>query len=125
MSELASVVVFSGDHARAVAFYRAIGIPLEDERHDDGPLHYACELGSVHFAIQPAETSGSAPSRRASGSTFPGFYVDSLDTVAADLSNLDAPLLGAHEQMPWGCRVVFQDPDGRPIEINQRNHCTA
>jgi len=34
-----------------------------------------------------------------------------------------APVLGEHERMPWGCRMVFQDPDGRPVEINQRHHC--
>jgi lactoylglutathione lyase len=123
MTQVASIVVYSAHHSQAAAFYRAIGLPLEDEEHDDGPVHYACELGPVHFAVYPAEGPGSAPNRRAAGSTFPGFYVDSLETVAAGLSKLSAPILGDHEHMPWGCRVVFQDPDGRPVEINQRDHC--
>jgi hypothetical protein len=32
-------------------------------------------------------------------------------------------VLAEHEQMPWGCRVLLQDPDGRTVEINQRDHC--
>jgi predicted enzyme related to lactoylglutathione lyase len=124
MTQVASIVVFSADHARSAAFYRAIGIPLEDEQHDQGPLHYARELGAVHFAVYPTTSQGSAPDWRESGSTFPGFYVDSLDTAAASLSLLHAPILQEHEQMPWGCRIVAQDPDGRPIEVNQRGHCS-
>lgn len=41
----------------------------------------------------------------------------------AELSRLAAPLLGAHEQMPWSCRIGADDPDGRPVKINQRGHC--
>jgi Glyoxalase/Bleomycin resistance protein/Dioxygenase superfamily len=125
MTSVSSIALFSTHHSQAAAFYRAIGIPLADEQHDDGPTHHACELRGVHFAIYPAESPGSAPDRRAGGSTFPGFYVESLDAVAADLSRLSAPILSDHEQMPWGCRVVFQDPDRRPIEINQRGHCPS
>ena len=32
-------------------------------------------------------------------------------------------MLTGHEQMPWGCRMVAEDPDGRAVEINQRGHC--
>ena len=31
-------------------------------KHDEGPLHYACELGPVHFAIYPADTTGGGDS---------------------------------------------------------------
>lgn len=123
MTEIGSLVLFSTDHERTAAFYRAIGVELEHEDHDDGPAHHAVELGPVHFAIYAAESAGRAPQRRAGGSTFPGFFVDSLDTTAATLTEMAAALLGQHEQMPWGCRMVFEDPDGRPVEVNQRGHC--
>jgi lactoylglutathione lyase len=121
--EIGSLVLFSADRDRTARFYRAIGIDLEREDHDDGPLHYAAELGPVHFAVYPAESAGRAPARRGGGSSFPGFFVDSLDATAASLAEVAAPVLGEHERMPWGCRMVFQDPDGRPVEINQRHHC--
>jgi len=53
---------------------------------------------------------------------FPGFYVDSLDEVTAALAG---SIVGDHEQMPWGCRILVLDPDGRTVEINQREHCPA
>jgi predicted enzyme related to lactoylglutathione lyase len=56
---------------------------------------------------------------------FPGFYVESLGRAAASLARAGAPVLTGHQQVPWGCRVVAEDPDGRADEINQRGHCPA
>jgi len=122
--EVSSLVLFTEHPERTAAFYRAIGLDLEDEDHDEGPVHHAVELGGVHFAIYPAASAGRAPDRRAAGSVFTGFYVDSLDAVTRALDALGAPMLSAHEEMPWGCRFVVADPDGRPVEVNQREHCT-
>lgn len=124
MTEIGSRVLFSTDADRAAAFYRCVGVDLGHEDHDGGPAHYAVELGPVHFAIYAAESNSRAPARRGGGSAFPGFFVDSLDTTAAALTEMSAPVLSRHEQMPWGCRMVFEDPDGRPVEINQRGHCS-
>lgn len=124
MTAFGSLVFFSAHFQRAAAFYRAIGVDLDREVHHDGPDHYAVEVGPIHFAVYPAESSGRAPARRASGSSFPGLFVESLDTVSAALAEMGAPILSSHEQMPWGCRIVAEDPDGRPVEINQREHCS-
>jgi hypothetical protein len=86
-------------------------------------VHVATELGSVHFAIYPAEPPGRAGERRSGGSLFPGFYVDSIDRAVEALALVRAPVLTGHEQMPWGCRIVAEDPDGRAVEVNQRGHC--
>ncbi len=125
MAQMASLVLYAADPAATAAFYRALGVMLEDEDHGEGPVHFAAELGPVHFAIYPAAGPGRAPPRQAGGSCFPGFYVPSLDQAARALAGLGAPLLTRHEVMPWGCRVVAEDPDGRPVEVNQREHCPA
>jgi len=125
MAELASLVLYAADPGATAAFYRALGVDLEHEDHGEGPVHFAAELGPVHFAIYPAEAPGRAPDRRSGGSAFPGFYVDALDHAAQALATAGAPILTEHQQMPWGCRVVAEDPDGRPVEINQRGHCPA
>jgi predicted enzyme related to lactoylglutathione lyase len=57
--------------------------------------------------------------------TTSGFYVESLDRVTEALARAGAPVLTEHDQMPWGCRVVAEDPDGRAVEINQRGHCPS
>jgi lactoylglutathione lyase len=121
--EISSLVLFSADSGRTVAFYRALGLPLVDERHEEGPPHMVTELGDIHFAIYQAESGGRAPGRRVAGSTFGGFYVGSLDQVQSELTSAGVRLLTEHERMPWGCRIVVEDPDGRAVEINQRGHC--
>jgi lactoylglutathione lyase len=123
VTEMASLVLFAADLSRTAEFYRAIGLDLEHEDHGEGPVHFALELGDVHFAIYPTEVSGRAPARRAAGSSFPGFYVAALDEVTESLRRMGVTILSEHDQMPWGCRVVVEDPDGRSVEINDRAHC--
>jgi hypothetical protein len=74
-------------------------------------------------AIYPAEAPGRARERRAGGSFFPGFCVEYLDLTVDDLAHAGASTLTEHEEMPWGCRVVAEDQDGRAVEVNQRGHC--
>lgn len=122
MTEFASLVLFSGRVKETVAFYKTLGVPLTDEDHDDGPVHYAADINGIHFAVYDAgERDIIAPAWRDPGSSFPGFYVDSLEAVEAALA--DARVLTGHQVRSWGCRIVVADPDGRPVEINQREHC--
>jgi lactoylglutathione lyase len=123
MAEMASLVLFSVDVDKGVAFYRAIGVELEGEDHGDGSVHFAAEVGGVHFAILSAAGAGRAPSWRESGSSFPGFWVASLADIVAALIEQGAPVLVEHQVREWGCRAVVEDPDGRAVEINQRDHC--
>ncbi len=125
--------------ADSIAFYSAIGVPLEEERHDDGPVHWACELGPVHFAVFEVETagrvsgddggaagagarvvaSGPSPGRRQPGATQFGFQVSNLQTAVDALRRCGAAILQEPEDVPWGRRAVIADPDGRPVELNQ------
>jgi predicted enzyme related to lactoylglutathione lyase len=124
MIDMSSLVLFATDPQKTAAFYCALGVPLEDEDHGEGPVHSAAEIGSVHFAIYPAETpSAGVTPWRGAGSAFAGFYVDSLDDAVASVTALGAPLLAGHQPRPWGCRALAEDPDGRTVEINQRDHC--
>ena len=86
-------------------------------------MHAAADLAGVHVALYPAHAPGRAPSRRAAGSTFAGLYVASLDDALAATLQVGAPLSSGHEKMPWGCRFVAEDPDGRAVEVNDRSHC--
>ena len=44
-----AVLLISDDAESLTRFYRdAIGLALEDERHEGVPLRYACELGATH-----------------------------------------------------------------------------
>jgi predicted enzyme related to lactoylglutathione lyase len=121
--EVASIVLFSSQATAVAEFYAAVGATLIDEQHDDGPVHFAVELGDVHFAIYQADGNTKVASHRQPGESFLGFYVDSLDAVIGAMSTLGNQPTTEHEQMPWGCRILFEDPDGRTVEINDREHC--
>jgi predicted enzyme related to lactoylglutathione lyase len=124
MVVIASMVLFAADLERTADFYRLLGITLEPERHDDGRLHAAGEVAGVHVAVYDAgPPAAPPPGFREAGSTFTGFYVDSLDDALAAVAGLGVRVLAAHEVRPWGCRAVVLDPDGRAVEVNQRNHC--
>jgi lactoylglutathione lyase len=123
VTEIASIVLFAAKADKTAEFYRAVGLHLAHEHHGEGPVHFATELGGVHFAIYEADASGRAATHRAAGSSFPGFYVESLDAATESLRRVGATVLTGHEQMPWGCRVVVEDPDGRAVEVNDRDHC--
>jgi lactoylglutathione lyase len=125
MTEMASLVLFAADAHRTGDFYRAVGLDLAEELHDEGTVHLAVELGPVHFAIYEAALPGRAPQRRSGGDTFPGFYTETLDEVSRALRELGVSFLRDHEPMPWGCRIVVEDPDGRAVEVNQKEHCPS
>jgi lactoylglutathione lyase len=125
MTELASLVFFVNDLVASARFFRALGVPLEHEAHDDGPSHWAAEIGSVHFAVYQADSGigTRASGFRSAATTFPGVYVTSLDSAVEALTQLGSRLIEPHQVRPWGCRIIAEDPDGRAVEINQRNHC--
>ena len=125
MIEVGALVLYARDMQKTAEFYRTLGIPLEKEDHGEGPVHFATELGPVHYAIYPSLAPGSGPARHSAGDTFHGLYVDSLDAVKDRLKAIGASMLSDHEIMPWGCRLVARDPDGRAVEVNQRGHCPA
>ena len=74
--DLGALVLFANRLSETVAFYRAIGLPLTEESHEDGPVHFAGELGSTHVAVFEA-AAGRACEHRVAGGTMPGFAVPS------------------------------------------------
>lgn len=125
--EVASLVLYASDRRRTAAFYRTLGLDLVDERHDGGPEHSVTNLGSVHFAVYQADRPDPAqpPPWHQPGCSFPGVWVEDLEATTGALRSAGHPVLLDHETRSWGCRTVVADPDGRPIELNQRDHCAA
>ena len=123
VQDVGALILFSPRLEQAIAFYRAIGVPLEEEKHDDeGPLHYACELGSTHMAIYGTDAAkgGRAAEWRSGGSGYFGFAVDSLTDAVEAARRVGARILQEPEEYPWGPRALVEDPDGRVVEIFER-----
>jgi predicted enzyme related to lactoylglutathione lyase len=119
VKELGALILFTGEIERTVAFYREIGIPLEEEQHEDTPVHYACELGGVHMAIHEVGPDR-APRWRSGGSEYFGFAVASLDEAVAAARRTGARIKQEPEEFPWGPRALVEDPDGRIVELFER-----
>jgi lactoylglutathione lyase len=118
MIRVNAYIVWTPDVARAAAFYRALGVALVDEQHDDGPVHAAADVAGVHVAIYPVDGAHArAPGYRTAGGAMLGVEVPSLAVVLAAVG--DAPILRGPEEMPWGRRVVLADPDGRAVEVTE------
>lgn len=122
--QVASMVLFSRDPKRTASFYATLGVSFEGESHGAGPSHEAADVGGIHLAVYPEHKEAETPAWRVSGTTFVGFFVSSLERAVAQLKENGCPVIREHEWRPWGCRTVIADPDGRPVEVNQRNHCT-
>jgi predicted enzyme related to lactoylglutathione lyase len=96
-------------------FYKAIGMPLKDETHGDGPLHYACDLGGAHVAIYDSSESSLIPL----GDSMIGFHVDSLEETLEKAKVAGAKVVVEPQEVHWGRRAVIEDPDGHLIEFNE------
>jgi predicted enzyme related to lactoylglutathione lyase len=114
-----AIVIWTCRIDKSLEFYRAIGLDLEKEQHEDGPLHYVCELGDIHFAIFDG-SAGDAVARRNGGCTQIGFYVSDVDEAFAKTKQLGCEVVWEPRMMPWGRAALVCDPDGRPVELNQR-----
>jgi lactoylglutathione lyase len=112
-----AVILFTSRLEACARFYRAVGLDLRDERHEDGPAHLACDIDGIHVAVFEADGDGQAPAFREAGCSFIGFAVDSVDDALAAVAGLGAPVRQEPARYPWGRRAVVDDPDGRPVEL--------
>lgn len=119
---IGALVLFAENLDRTVEFYRLLGVPLVVDDHgddDEGPLHYACDLGGCHFAVFPGEGETTAPGFRKAGASFPGIVVESVTDVMDAVRGFGAAVIQEPSPYPWGVRAVVTDPDGRPVEVYQ------
>ena len=116
---IAGVLLISPEAKKLRDFYvDVLQLPLEDEVHDDVPLHYACELGSSHFAIHPAEDW---PGVATSNAQSPVILLESTDvnSLADRLRTAGADPNGPYDH-GFAYVVSFRDPDGNHVEILQK-----
>jgi catechol 2,3-dioxygenase-like lactoylglutathione lyase family enzyme len=117
---MSGVIVVSRQPGRVTEFYRdVLGLPLVEERHGETQLHWACELGDVHFAIHPAEDYPDDPAG-GPGPVKLAFMVFDLSGMVAWLDHCGIPLcyppadLGEESQI-----TAVRDPDGNLVELTQ------
>ncbi|HEY9791557.1 MAG TPA: VOC family protein [Candidatus Obscuribacterales bacterium] len=117
---MSAIILWTNRLKPTVEFYRALGLPLDEEQHEEGPLHYACHFGGTHFAVFEGEGAYAIP-RRESGATQIGLYLDDVDEAFSIAIKLGAQVVWQPRDMPWGRAALVCDPDGRAVELNQGN----
>jgi catechol 2,3-dioxygenase-like lactoylglutathione lyase family enzyme len=116
---LSGVILVSTEPSRLVRFYRDIlGVPLAEESHGDSELHWACELGDVHFAIHPAvDYPGEATT---AGGVKIAFMVFDLDPLVAWLAERGVELCYPPRRFGAESRITaVRDPDGNLVELTE------
>jgi catechol 2,3-dioxygenase-like lactoylglutathione lyase family enzyme len=97
------------------AFYQSLGVALASERHGQGPLHHAGQIGEAVFEVYPQQ-GDDAPDV----TTRLGFAVDDLGRVLETLQAAGTPVIRQAKTTAWGTQAVVRDPDGRAVELYQR-----
>lgn len=108
------LTLYSRQTGQAQAFYAAVGVNLLEERHGNGPLHVAAELGILALEVFDAAESGLGEF-----GTVLGLPVADLDAVCARLEALGAPVIRGAGLAGGKRRAVYRDPDGRAVYLFQ------
>lgn len=56
----AAVVLYAADIDVTRQFYETVGLAFVEERHDEGPVHYACDFQGIVLEIYPLKPGASA-----------------------------------------------------------------
>jgi hypothetical protein len=97
-------------------FYRMIGIDFTEEQHGTGPTHLTGPLGDAILELYPFTDDNAV----ADTTTRLGITVPNLVESVVALETLGTPIVSRPRQTRWGWRAIVRDPDGRVIELYQR-----
>ncbi|HTM67997.1 MAG TPA: VOC family protein [Candidatus Binatia bacterium] len=103
---------------RLLAFYRALGLAFKEEKHGNGPVHHACDLGGAVLEIYP-RYPGEADGLQ--DGIIVGLTVGSVEDALAALATAGfggppVPPAGAGRLLTANLR----DPDGRKVILRVR-----
>ena len=115
---LSAVLLVSREPERLAIFYRdVLGIPLEEEQHDETIKHYGCELGDLHFAIHPIENFRSG--EPGVGSVKLAFEIFDMNAFISHLKERGITPLYSPKPLGTSLITALRDPDGNEIEFTQ------
>jgi hypothetical protein len=101
-------------------FYEALGVELAEEKHGNGPVHYAGQIGEAILEVYPLPNGDAADTR-----TRLGFAVEKLAEVVQALRNVGVVVAREPQRTAWGLRAVVRDPDGRAVELYETQPSTS
>lgn len=109
-----ALVLRSPQLEKSVDFYRTLGLPLAKEQHDEGPVHFTCDLNRVHFSLYPTREGEDVRD-----DLVIGFEVEDLEEVVERARQWGSEIKIEPQTVPWGRRAMVLDPDCRKVELNR------
>ena len=115
---LSVVLLLAQDTATTATFYReAIEISLREEVHDGRHRHYAGQLGSLYFTIQPSLDLVEPGSRKGYDFLQLCFTVADLEDFLRDIERKGITPLHEPKHFEGTQYVTLLDPDGRHVRV--------
>src|SRR5262245_20978374 len=115
---LSVALLLAQDTARTAGFYRdVLGLSLREEEHDGRHRHYASQLGSVYFTIQPAADIVEGRPRRGYDFLQLCFTVADLDAFLRHLQEKEVTPLHPPQHFEGTTYTTLLDPDGRHVRV--------
>lgn len=109
------IVIKTKQLEKLVEFYQLIGLPFVYHQHGNCPFHYLTALENLVFELYPLTSTQPVDS-----STRLGFKVTDLDSLILILEKAAIEILPPQLTM-WDYTALVRDPDGRTIELTQKN----
>ena len=115
MAQLNLLVIRATDPSNLARFYSLLGLKFVEEKHESGPPHLSCDLGSSVFEIYPLGSKG----QPTTGARL-GFAVQSLAETLRNLASLgSSKILQPPHETEWGLTAVVLDPEGHKVELRE------
>lgn len=105
------LVIYVADIDRSKQFYDVIGLSFSEEKHGNGPRHYAAQIGSSVFELYPASKGDEGSKVRL------GFRVPSIESKLQALQATGGQVVSPLRHSSVGRRAVVADPDGHRVEL--------
>lgn len=113
------VVLYAQNLQTSLDFYVAIGLSFVEEQHGTGPIHFACECENLVIELYPAKEANDVSTHNVMLS----FKVASLEEALAALNSRGIEPKSAPKDSSWGRWVNVVDPDGRTVQLVEKELC--
>jgi hypothetical protein len=116
-----ALVLYAHDLATTRDFYEALGLAFAEEKHEIGPVHFACDFGGFVLELYPLKDGASPP--RPCQSTALILPVTGFDDMLKRLRTMDMKLgtVSAYDAARGLRAVSVRDPDGRLVRLLERD----
>jgi len=105
------IVLRSKNLAAMTAFYSTLGLEFQEQKHGNGPTHFAANLDGSILEIYPLGEHGSPTS-----GLYLGLSVSGLDSI---LETLGDGCVRSRNSDTTGKQAVIVDPEGHVLQLTE------